>query len=148
MNVSPIKTSIAQADDLPAIVSLLGACKLPADDLSEGILGNFVVAKSGDDLVGVVGLEVLGTTGLLRSLAVEPQWRGRKLGERLVAEGEARARDEVGALYLLTTTAQAYLQRLGYEDVPRETVPEAIASHAQFRGLCPASAKCLRKMLG
>lgn len=147
MNVSPVKTSMAHADDLPAIVSLLAACELPADDLSEAILGNFVVAKSGDDLVGVVGLEVLGTTGLLRSLAVRPKWRGHKLGERLVAEGEARARKEVNALYLLTTTAQAYLQRLEYEDVPRETVPEVIATHAQFRGLCPASAKCLMKRL-
>lgn len=148
MNPSPIETRLAQPDDFPAIISLLAACHLPTDDLNVAGINNFLVAISGNTLVGVCGLEVFGTAGLPRSLAVEPEWRGRGIGERLVAENERRARDAgVGVLYLLTTTAETYLQRLGYENVLRDTVPEAIAAHAQFRGLCPASAKCLGKRL-
>ena len=91
---------------------------------------------------------MFGDAGLPRSLAVEPAWRGSGIGERLVADNERRAHAAgVRALYLLTTTAQAYLQRLGYEDIQRDVVPTTIAAHPQFRGLCPASAKCMRKML-
>lgn len=148
MNTSPIETRLAQPDDFPAIISLLAACHLPTDDLNVAGINNFVVATSENTLVGVCGLEVFGIVGLPRSLAVEPEWRGRGIGERLVSENERRARDAgVGVLYLLTTTAQTYLQRLGYENVQRDTVPEAIAAHAQFRSLCPTSARCLSKRL-
>ena len=148
MNAFIIETRAARAGDFPAIVALLKAANLPTDDLDEAMAGRFVVATAGDRLVGVCGLEVFGDAGLPRSLAVKPGLRGNGLGERLIAENERRAQDAgVTALYLLTTTAQAYLQRLGYEDVARDTVPEAIAAHPQFRGLCPASAKCMRKIL-
>ncbi len=145
---SSIETRPAQPDDFPAIISLLTASHLPTGDLKADAIGDFIVAVSGSALVGVCGLETFGTAGLPRSLAVAQEWRGRGIGERLVTEIEQRARDAgVGALYLLTTTAQAYLQRLGYADVSRDVVPEAIAAHPQFRGLCPASAKCMRKRL-
>ncbi len=143
-----IETRPASPDDCPAIISLLTACHLPTDDLSEAAIDRFVVAIAGKVLVGVCGLEVFGVAGLPRSLAVEPEWRGRGIGERLIAGIERRARDAgVGVLYLLTTTAQTYLQRLGYVDVQRDAVPASIAAHPQFRGLCPASAKCMSKRL-
>jgi len=148
INCALVETRPAQPDDFPAIVSLLTECQLPTGDLSADGIGGFVVAESGNALVGVCGLELFGTAGLPRSLAVAQEWRGRGIGERLIAEIEQRARDTgARALYLLTTTAQAYLQRQGYADVPRDVVPEAIAAHPQFRGLCPASAKCMRKRL-
>ena len=148
MKPSSIDMRSARAEDFPAIIALLKASRLPTDDLCEERVGHFVVATAEGSLVGVCGLEVFGDAGLPRSLAVEPAWRGSGLGERLVAENERRAHAAgLSALYLLTTTAQTYLQRLGYEDVPRDGVPAAIAAHPQFRGLCPASAKCMRKML-
>lgn len=148
MNGSPIETRLACPDDFPAIISLLTACHLPTDDLSVAAIDRFIVAISGKALVGVCGLEVFGAAGLPRSLAIDPEWRGRGIGERLVAEIEQRARDAgVGELYLLTTSARTYLLRLGYGDVQRDTVPAGIAAHPQFRGLCPASAKCMSKRL-
>ena len=147
MKPSSIDMRSARAEDFPAIIALLKASRLPTDDLCEERVGHFVVATAEGSLVGVCGLEVFGDAGLPRSLAVEPAWRGSGLGERLLAANERRARDAgVSALYLLTTTAQPYLKRHGYVDVPRDTVPAAIAAHPQFRGLCPASAKCMRKV--
>jgi amino-acid N-acetyltransferase len=64
----------------------------------------------------------------------------------LATRREAAARQAgVGALYLLTTTAADYFRLRGYSDVARAAVPPAVAGHAQFRSLCPASATCLRK---
>ena len=148
MNAPKIEIRPAQPADLSAVVALLEACNLPSSDLGNAILATFFVAESAGQLVGVVGFEPSGQYGLLRSLAVAPKARGKQLGERLVARCEGAAETAgVKRLYLLTTTADAYLRRLNYEDVPRENVPPAIAAHPQFRGLCPASAKCLAKSL-
>ena len=148
MNDSAVRTRLARPDDFVAIVSLLSGCGLPTDDLPAGGINNFAVATAGGKLVGVCGLDVFGAVGLPRSLAVEPRWRRRGVGERLLAENEQRASAAgVRDLYLLTTTARDYLQRLGYENTERASVPAVIAAHPQFRGLCPASAKCLHKVL-
>ncbi|MBP8162159.1 MAG: arsenite efflux transporter metallochaperone ArsD [Propionivibrio sp.] len=100
-------------------------------------------------LVGVVGLEPLGSFGLLRSLAVAPDCRNTGLAHRLVTACEERAKGLHGIsdLYLLTTTAVEYFLRRGYREVARESVPGAVATHPQFLGLCPASARCLAKNL-
>ena len=102
-----------------------------------------------DRLIGVAGVERLGRVGLLRSLAVAPDYRNAGLAHRLVTAAEDRAKNHHGIsdLYLLTTTAADYFLRRGYREVPRESVPGGVASHPQFRGLCPASARCLEKNL-
>ena len=140
---------LAGADDLAAVIELLTDCGLPASDLSTAHLADFFVATANDRLVGVAGLEQLGNVGLLRSLAVAPDCRSGGLAHRLVTACEERARNvrEISILYLLTTTAADYFLRRAYRDVPRESVPAAVAAHPQFAGLCPASARCLAKHL-
>ena len=139
---------VAQATDWPAVIELLEACGLPTGDLTEAMLASFCVADEGGRVVGVMGLEVFGACALLRSLAVFPDKRGSGCAARLVdwCEAEAHGRGAETA-YLLTTTAAEYFRRRGYTDVPREAVPAVVAGHAQFRSLCPASAKCLAKHL-
>lgn len=139
----------ATAADLPAVADLLTACGLPAQDLTVDVLAGFELAFAADGrLIGQIGLEAFGDIGLLRSLAVAPELRSHGIGEQLVTRREAEARRAgLTAIYLLTTTAADYFRRRAYEDVPRETVPAVIAAHAQFRSLCPSSARCLRKAL-
>lgn len=134
----------AQVADLPSVLELLQASRLPTDDLAQGLPGKFFVAHADGVLVGVVGLEVFGSDGLLRSLAVVEAWRRRGLGNALVAECLAAAKAQaLGGVYLLTTTAADYFRRRGFADIARDAVPPAVAAHPQFRSLCPASAKCL-----
>jgi N-acetylglutamate synthase-like GNAT family acetyltransferase len=143
-------TRAAQLADLPAIVGLLNEAGLPTGDLADGLPGRFLVVEDGPGtLIGVIGLESNGRTGLLRSLAVAPAWRGQAIAARLVERCEMDARAAgVDELYLLTTSAADYFLRRAYALVERGAVPAAIAQHAQFRSLCPASACCLRKTLG
>lgn len=142
-------TRAALAADLPAIVGLLSEAGLPTGDLADGLPGRFLVVEDGSGaLIAVIGLELNGRTGLLRSLAVAPAWRGQAIAARLVERCEVEARSAgVDELYLLTTSAADYFLRRAYALVARDGVPAAIAQHAQFRSLCPASAKCLRKTL-
>ena len=98
--------------------------------------------------MGVVGVEVYGSVGLLRSLAVEPSHRKSGLGVSLVSNAETWAAEQgVETLYLLTTTAAQFFARRGYEAVPRSEAPAAIAATAQFSDLCPASSTFMRKVL-
>ena len=98
--------------------------------------------------MGCIGLEVHGPSGLLRSFAVAPARRRHGLGAALHAAAVAMARAAgIRELYILTTTVRERALRDGFEDVARERVPEAIREGSQFRGLCPASAACMRLRL-
>jgi amino-acid N-acetyltransferase len=138
----------ARPADLPAVLALLGQSGLPVDDLREGLPALFFIAEDGGTIVAGGGIERLGEYGLLRSLAVAGSLRGSGLGRHLVECCEAAARTAgLDTLYLLTTSADAFFAHLGYEVVARDRVPASVTAHAQFRSLCPASAKCLRKNL-
>ena len=134
-------------DDLSAVERLLVASGLPLEGVKEA-LSTFVVAYSGDDLVGVAGLEVCCDNALLRSVAVAPEWRSRRLGRalvtRVVADAEARG---IRALYLLTTTAEQYFPSFGFERIARDEVPDDVRTTAEFRSACPASATVMRRTL-
>ena len=139
-----IELRLARPAELDAIVALLSRAELPTEDLNAGKLDVFVVAAEGEVCVGVVGLEIHEPDALLRSLAVERRHRSRGLGARLVdaIEAEARARG-VSALYLLTTTATMFFERVGYTAHDRATVPPSIAATTEFSSLCPDTADCL-----
>jgi amino-acid N-acetyltransferase len=131
------------------VAALLAAAQLPVSDLHSSHNLNLLGMYDGGRLVGVVGIEVYGEVGLLRSLAVESAHRNAGLGMRLVADAEAwAARHGVETLYLLTTTAAGFFAGLGYVTVPRSNAPAAIAATAQFAGLCPASSTFMCKVLG
>jgi amino-acid N-acetyltransferase len=139
---------ITTKPDEAAVKRLLAESGLPTADITAGHLEHFFGCSENDDLAAVVGLELYGAVGLLRSLAVAAPGRGRGVGKRLVAHAEryACARG-VGALYLLTTTAEAFFQRLGYERVPRDAVPEAIKATREYAGICPASSAVMARRL-
>ena len=127
---------------------LLSEADLPTADLTPGHLDHFFGCGSGDALEGVIGLEPYGAVALLRSLAVASTRRGHGLGTQLVAHAERYARERgVRALYLLTTTAEPFFRRLGYECIARDAVPEAIKATREYAGICPASSAVMTKRL-
>jgi amino-acid N-acetyltransferase len=135
----------AAAGDLPAIRDLLRACALSPDDVDGTGAQRFLVARDGGELVGCIGLEVHGEAGLLRSFAVVRSHRRRGVGAVLHERAVELARDlGIRDLFILTTTVRERALRDGFEDLAREQVPEAIREGSQFRGLCPASAACMR----
>lgn len=142
------KTAIRPASQREAILRLLDSCGLPTADLAGERTPQFLGAFDGETLAGTVGLEIYGETGLLRSLAVDPRYRGGGLGGRLLAAAEACARRQgVAALYLLTMTAEAFFRSRGYHRVPREEAPAAIQGTSEFSSLCPQTAAFLVKKL-
>jgi len=137
-----------RSDDLEAVRRLLRTVELPCDDLTPAHLKHFFVARDGDRVVGIVGLEPRGDAALLRSLAVAPERRNEGLGARLVDAIERHARDEgLHTLYLLTTTAADYFGACGYERIDRDALPEPIQQTEEAARLCPSSATFMQKTL-
>lgn len=130
------------------VEALLTEAELPVSDLGNHRGLNLLGVRESGRLIGVVGIEVYGDVGLLRSLAVAPDHRRAGLGAGLVSSAETWAAERgVRTLYLLTTTAAEFFANRGYETVPRSEAPVAIAATAQFAGLCPASSTFMRKVL-
>ena len=149
----PREASLRRATnaDLADIERLLISSGLPTAGIADSFC-TFVVAESVDDrrIVGVAGLEECGGEyALLRSTAVDPEWRGTGLGRRLVehviAEAESRG---TKAMYLLTTTAERYFPSFGFVKTKREVVPDEVKQSVEFREACPATATVMELELG
>ena len=138
----------AHSGDQSPVAQLLQNAGLPTVDLvSAHKFQSWVIEEKGS-ILGVIGLERFGHEGLLRSLAVAPEYRKRGLGQELVARLEQDAQAQgIDKLVLLTETAQAFFQRLGYTTIDRAQVGADVKQSAEFRSLCPASAVCMRKAL-
>ena len=144
MTPMPFQTEHAQAHDLASARELLRRLALPDHGVAEQF-GHYLVVRDASRLVGVCGVEVCGDDGLLRSVAVDPDYRGEGIGALLVAGAQDLARRlKLEALYLLTTTADAYFRRHGFQDVPRERAPEAVRESWEFRAGCPSSSAFMR----
>ncbi|HKP74802.1 MAG TPA: arsenic resistance N-acetyltransferase ArsN2 [Longimicrobiaceae bacterium] len=141
MNDSEIGIRTARAEDRDAVVALLERTKLPPDGIDEQFGDAYSVAVADGRIVGAAGVEVYGDAGLLRSVAVDPAWRGHGLGQRLTEErlGWAAARG-LGTVYLMTNTAAGWFPRLGFAPVAREEVPDGIRGSLQFASVCPSTA--------
>ena len=146
--IGEVQVRPATPTDLSAVEDLLRRSDLPLDGVRES-LTSFVVAERDGKLVGVAGLEQCGADGLLRSAAVDPEWRGRGLGRTLVERVIFNAQSlGLRALYLLTTTAEKYFPTFGFRETTRDAVPAGVQATAEFTGACPSSATVMKLPLG
>jgi amino-acid N-acetyltransferase len=131
-----------------AVTRLLTEAGLPWSDLTPAHLAHFFWCGSTSAPDGIVGVELYESVALLRSLAVSASCRGRGCGTALVAQAERFAQSQ-GAkdIYLLTTTAERFFERLGYARVQREAAPAAIKCTQEFTTLCSSSSSLMSKRL-
>lgn len=129
--------------DLAQLEALLRANHLPADDCVEQVQ-HYCASYQGDELIAAGAIEPVAPYGLLRSIVVREDHRGRGLAQRMTRHLLNHARDEGRmAIYLLTETAQAYFASLGFVPIARADVPTAVSQTRQFVSLCPDSASCM-----
>ncbi|MHB9143645.1 MAG: arsenic resistance N-acetyltransferase ArsN2 [Paludibacter sp.] len=146
-NLKTVDYGLAREEDAEAIVALLRINNLAVSDLG---VGNrvFLVALLAEKTIGCVAVEVYGDAGLLRSLAVNNDFRGKGIGKRLVTEAETWCRNNgLKSLYLLTTTADGFFPKIGWHITERSSVPEGITLSSEFSSVCPSTAVCMMKEL-
>jgi amino-acid N-acetyltransferase len=137
----------AQDRDLQEIRSLLDGLHLPLAGIAEH-LSTMVVAREDGRVVGTAGLELYADGALLRSVAVDPQRQGKQLGHQLT-ESALQLAEARGArnVFLLTTTAERFFPKFGFEQITREDVPASVRASVEFQSACPSSAIVMCKRL-
>jgi amino-acid N-acetyltransferase len=136
----------ARPHDVADGLDLLRRAALSEKGVAERWGHYFVVHEDDGRVVGVAGLEVHGEDGLLRSVAVDEDYRGQGLGAALVeAVLERAATLGLGTVYLLTVDAHDYFARLGFADCPREEASPAIGSSWEFTTGCPVTAAFMQR---
>jgi len=137
----------ASERDLPGIRALLERLHLPLAGLDQH-LTTMLVAKDGEQIVGTAAVELYADGALLRSVAVEPRRQGKRLGHQLTGAAlQLAATHGTNTVFLLTTTAERFFPRFGFERIDREQVPPSVRASVEFQSACPASAIVMRKQL-
>ena len=137
----------AHPHDRDALLALLIDHHLPVEGFLEHLETTLVARESGH-IVGSAGLEVYEDGALLRSVAVARSHQGHGLGRDLTTAAIHWARNlGVPAVYLLTSTAEAFFPKFGFERIQRGDVPPGVQASVEFTSACPASATVMRKVL-
>ena len=133
--------------DLPAVRRLLSSAKLPLEGLDDHRERLWVWDQDGA-VVGAIAYEAYGDKGLLRSLVVDPTQRGAGLGGALLHAGlDQMRRSGLRDAYGLTTTIPDWLARLGWSEVPKDTLPPQLHQSMELRGACPDTARAFHVRL-
>lgn len=143
----PVLIQRAEADDRREIVRLVEQCNLPLAGLDRH-WATALVARQDGRVVGSAALEVYAEGALLRSVAVAPDLQRQGLGGQLTAAAiELAGTIGAPALYLLTTTAEQFFPKFGFERITRADVPPSVQTSVEFTGACPSTAVVMRKRL-
>jgi N-acetylglutamate synthase-like GNAT family acetyltransferase len=139
LQIAPLTPS-----DLPAVLALLDEVNLPIEGVAEHF-ADFLIARANERVVGCVGLEKYGSHGLLRSLAVAPDYQRQTLGSQLVTQLIIFAQtNTVTTLILLTTTAaELFTRHFGFRTADRNQFNQVFALSPEWNLPRCASAICL-----
>jgi amino-acid N-acetyltransferase len=143
--MSDVTIRPAAPADLPAVQSLLQHASLPVDGVQDFFPAQYAVAERADQVIAAIGVETYGRHGLLRSAVVADPLRGSGLGSELARERLQWSKHQgLEAVYLLTTSAAPFFERLGFTRVDRSAVPDEVAAAPEFASICPSTATVMR----
>jgi amino-acid N-acetyltransferase len=142
-----IKIMKLKRTEIPYATELLKDNELPYSDINTESVQLFSIEQD-KQTIGIIGFEQYGKHGLLRSFVIEKQYRSKGLGARILSDFEKMASEQgITEFFILTTTADKFFARNGFEVFDRNAVPQLIANTTEFDSICPASAVCMRKIL-
>ena len=149
MNCENITITGASSDDLSDILNLLSQVQLPHDGVAENVSAFLVARDESSRLIATIGVERHGTTALLRSAAVAPDYQGCGIGSRLTEKLlQAATGDGVERVVLLTTTASDFFaRRFGFCETSRTVFDEELAASSEWNLPRCSSAVCMSLVL-
>lgn len=134
----------ANNKELPVISDILEKNDLVYEDIQDNNI-EFFSAYEHDVFIGIIGLEQFDNVGFLRSLVVLEEYRNKGYGKEICNSLLNYAKDKKNKeIYLLTTTAKNFFEKLGFKAVERKNVPDEIKNSSEFSHFCPDSAVCLK----
>lgn len=135
----------AKRNQLNDVKDLLQKSNLPYNDIDEHF-DNFVISLYKNKIIGVMGIEPYNKVGLVRSLAVNNDFRNKgiasKLLEKIIDYSKSKSVEEI---FLLTTTASGFFFKFGFKIIDSDKMPDEIKNTSEFQDICPASSICMKK---
>ncbi len=144
-----MKITIRQAieSDMVDIISILKKNNLPTIDIPNSAIQLFI-GRYNNETIGVIGIEIYESAGLLRSLAVHDSFKKLKVGTKLIEKlFDHITESNIVDIYLLTETAEDYFTKFNFDKVDRSNVPEIIMETREFKEICPDTAVLMHKKL-
>ena len=139
----------ATKEDLARLKSFLRENGLPEVGAERWIENFIIIENESGDWIGVAGAEFYGESGLLRSIAVDKQFRGRGHGQILVNAMLVKARNKgIKIVYLLTEDGESYFKHRGFQIAKREDVDDVVKTSLEFTEACSERALVMRKVIG
>jgi ribosomal-protein-alanine N-acetyltransferase len=125
----PVTIERMREEDIPRVVQIERASfptPWPPDAYRREIRENrsacYLVARRGEEIVGYAGMWVILEEAHITTIAVDPQWRGQKIGERLLVALIDAARER-GAKWVTLEVrksnhiAQRLYRKYGFREV-------------------------------
>ncbi len=142
-----MQSVLLTTDQKTEFSALLQSFSLPLDDLQESHLLLFKFTRN-EISIGCFGLEQIGTKGLLRSVALLPQYHHCGLGVQMTKMAMDRARLlGITELFLFTLDKEKFFTTMGFAPVSKDQLPPEIISTREFQELCPDSAISMKTAL-
>lgn len=138
------KARIADVERIHTLVSAFAANQLmlarSRSELYESLRDYFVAETADGSVVACGGLEIAWSDlAEIKSLAVDAGWQGSGLGRRIVEACLEEAR-QLGIVRVFALTYQeAFFERLGFKQIPKEELPHKIWSQCLR---CPKFPDC------
>ncbi len=108
-------------------------------------LSDFLLAEKDSKLVGVIGYLIQGHSAILRSMAVQWEFRNRGIGQTLTNRAiETLEKNQIENIYILTVTASQYAEKAGFTKINREDIPVELLQDSGLGKECPSSCVCMR----
>ena len=144
-----LRAEPARPHDLRGALELLGRAELTEQDVGEGWGHYFVVREDDGRVIGVAGLELHGEDGLLRSVAVDEDYRGQGLAAALIEAVLERASAWACARCTCSRPRRATTSRAAASsDCARDAAPSAIRESWEFKSGCPSTAAFMQRQVG
>ena len=128
MQIEFVKASLA---DIPKMQELVlpevqsGVILERSDDEIATNIRSYTLALVNGELVGFTALHIhTAYLAEIRSLIVKDCFRGQKIGEKLINKVLDEARTLGLQRVLSLTYKQAFFERLGFVEIPKESLPE------------------------
>ena len=142
-----LKVLQSKPSDLKQIKSFLKKMNLPLEGL-EDQFHNYFIIKDNLNVIGSIGLEIYEKYGLLRSLAVHPDFRYNNISKKLVNSVLKLGRkNNLQDIYLLTESARDYFIKHKFIEIKRNLAPKEKKNSIEFSRACPDSATLMKLIL-
>lgn len=124
----------AKATDLPVILALLEGSGMYTTSVTLAGDVTYLLAESGGEVIGVLGLEHGQGASLLRSFTLRPDMRGRGWSSALLDHAYALLRERGDQLvYLFSADGGEFWRHQGYRPVPPHELAAALPETPQVR---------------